>query len=169
MSLVGVQKLKKSTWGQLIWFTLVIAVCAALSAWVHRLFILPVDGDPIITGGISGLSTIIAKILTLTGYFNHYLLIKIFGHINFFLNIPIIFLAFKIKPRFGFLTMIYIIFFYLFNQFSFHFLETIAHDFVRHGLLARVVVASLIEGFLEAIVLGVGASSGGIATISYFF
>ena len=151
--------------------SLITIFCAFISFLAHRIFILPSDQDEIITGGFCGLSTIIAKILILIGFFSRENFHNLFYFFKFFFNLPILIIAFSFGFRFGFLTTIFILsslFFEVFGHSEIGIISDLANYFISKGELTRIVIAAFIDGFFEAIIIGIGTSSGGIGTICYY-
>lgn len=145
------------------------AFCALISSFICKIFLLPEHKESIITGGLSGIAVIITKILELIFNFSKKDFFKIFSIINLLLNVPVIITAFYIGKRFGLLTITFIGSLFIFNQLNFEFVNKLANDFSNQGLFVRTIVAAYIDGILESIIISIGASSGGISTISCYF
>lgn len=148
---------------------LISVFCALVSSFICKVFLLPEQKESIITGGLSGIAVIIAKILELIFHFSDKKFFEIFSIINLLLNVPVIILAFYLGKRFGLLTVTFIVSLFIFNQFNFEFINQLANDFSNQGLFVRTIVAAYIDGILESIIIAIGASSGGISTISCYF
>lgn len=150
--------------------TLIILFYSLINSLTHRILIAPTNENAIITGGFCGLSTICTKILILTGLIPENKYHDFFSIFDFILNIPVLMLAFSFGFRFGFLTTICVIFSFIFHQTldDLTLIQNLAEDFIKQGNLTRIMITTFIDGFLEAVIVILGTSSGGISTVSRY-
>ena len=150
--------------------SLIILFYALINSLTHRILIAPSSERTIITGGFCGLSTIFTKILILTGLVSASRYHDFFSAFDFILNIPVLIIAFSFGFRFGFLTTLCIVFNFIFHQTLDHLtlVNNLAEDFIKQGNLTRIMIATFIDGFLEAVIVIIGTSSGGIGTVSRY-
>ena len=146
---------------------------AAIFAFGFCCFITPADpnGFTVITGGVSGLSQVIALLARLLfNYQNENNLIQSVGY--FVINIPLLLFAFfKISKKFAIFTTINValtsLFISLFTQANIC-VEVMQHVGEFDGILARVLMAALCTGASSAICFRGDISCGGIDIVSYY-
>lgn len=150
--------------------TLIVIGCTFITSLCHRILIVPQNGYEFVTGGFGGLGLIVAKMLILLGWLGESSFHRFRSTFCLLLNIPIIIIAFSFGFRFGYLTVLSIVCHFLFHMIfdQITLMQQLADYFIHKGELTRIVIASFIEGFGEATVIGIGASSGGIGTFAHY-
>ena len=152
-------------------------IAAALYAFAFYCFITPyvvnhatIDGSSIITGGVGGVSQVIALILELCGAnIDPYTVQSIFYIV---LNVPILLFAFfKVGKKFAIFTLINVLLSSLFIQLFKHIPLTsqVAEALVNESHLTRILFAGVCVGTGSAIAYKGGVSCGGVDVFSYYF
>jgi uncharacterized membrane-anchored protein YitT (DUF2179 family) len=154
-------------------FAFFIAVLSAfLQAYTFRAFIIPPVTNnevfaPLITGGISGTSQILVKIIEIFNLLPMFegKTIQAFLYISF--NIPLFWLAFKgIGKRFAIFSLINV-------AFTSFFIEILPIGIltlfdISSDMLSRALFAGIIGGIASAIAFQAEISSGGLDVITYY-
>jgi uncharacterized membrane-anchored protein YitT (DUF2179 family) len=151
---------------------LVSLVSSFLAAYTFRTFIVP-SGDPnlappLITGGISGLSQTTNRLLDVLNILNQVENRTLQAIFYFIFNLPIFVLAYyKIGKRFAIFSFINVVF-------TSFFIEIIPVEFtelvsISEDLLARAIIAGLIQGVASSLAYLMDISSGGLDVISVYF
>ncbi len=154
-------------------FAFFIAVLSSfLQAYTFRAFIIPPVNNnevyaPLITGGISGTSQIIVKIVEIFNLLPMFegKTIQAFLYISF--NIPLFWLAFKgIGKRFAIFSLINV-------AFTSFFIEILPIGIltlfdISSDMLSRALFAGIIGGIASAIAFQAEISSGGLDVITYY-
>jgi len=152
---------------------LIVAIVSAfLQAYTFRAFIIPpiVEGEnfaPLITGGISGISQIIVKIIQLFNFLPMFegKTIQAFLYISF--NIPLFLLAYKgIGKRFAIFSLINVAFTSLFIEILPVGILTLFS--ISGEMLSRALFAGIVGGIASAIAFQAEISSGGLDVITYY-
>lgn len=158
---------------------------AFLFAFTYKVFLSPistVDGVeilPLISGGTAGLARTIGVLFEMGGIHDTTLIYSIFFAV---FNVPIIYLAFRyIGFRFALFTMVNVVATSILTNYAlnFDFINKLAESIAcvtsgsgtwyQSGLLARAILAGVINGAASAIALGANGSAGGVDTVGYFF
>jgi uncharacterized membrane-anchored protein YitT (DUF2179 family) len=154
-------------------FAFFIAVLSAfLQAYTFRAFIIPPVTNnevfaPLITGGISGTSQILVKIIEIFNLLPMFegKTIQAFLYISF--NIPLFWLAFKgIGKRFAIFSLLNV-------AFTSFFIEILPIGIltlfdISSDMLSRALFAGIIGGIASAIAFQAEISSGGLDVITYY-
>lgn len=149
---------------------------AAFYAFAFYCFVTPasvdhstVNGSSIITGGVGGITQVIALILELSGLNVNAYTIQSIGY--FVLNIPIlIFAFFKIGKRFAIITLINVALSSAFIQlFKLAPIMSEIANAIKDEHLARVLFAGVCVGLSSASAYLGEVSCGGIDVFSYYF
>lgn len=152
---------------------------AFLFAFAFKVFLSPsVDGVlPLISGGTAGLARTVGVLFEMGGIHDTTLIYSIFYAL---FNIPIIYLAFRrIGFRFALFTMVNVVATSILTNYAlnFAFIDELAESIAcvtsgagyQSGLLARAILAGVINGAASAIALGANGSAGGVDTVGYYF
>jgi uncharacterized membrane-anchored protein YitT (DUF2179 family) len=150
----------------------IAALSAFLQAYTFRAFIIPPVTNnevfaPLITGGISGTSQILVKIIEIFNLLPMFegKTIQAFLYISF--NIPLFWLAFKgIGKRFAIFSLINV-------AFTSFFIEILPIGIltlfdISSDMLSRALFAGIIGGIASAIAFQAEISSGGLDVITYY-
>lgn len=149
---------------------------AAVFAFGFCSFITPASGETftIITGGVSGVTQIIAKTIALVNPAIHLGNNTIQSIFYFVINLPLIIFSFmKIGRRFSAFTLINVLLSSVFiSLFSMEgsIGPTIANsELIKESIISRVLLAGICVGLSSAIAFRGDISSGGIDIVSYYF
>ena len=152
-------------------FSLIAIILSAfIFAFGFRSFISPATGTSLASGGMSGCSQIILRIIVLIhGEIDQTVAENIVSIAYFVLNIPIFILAWKgIGKRFAIYSLVNIFFVSFFISFipdSLTNLFTIAPE----DFISRALFAGICTGLSSSLAYFVDGSAGGLDVISYFF
>jgi uncharacterized membrane-anchored protein YitT (DUF2179 family) len=152
---------------------LVSLISSFLAAYTFRSFIVPsetlgVIPTPLITGGISGLSQTLNRLLDLLNILNGVDNRTLQAIFYFVLNIPIFALAYtKIGKRFATFSFINVVLTSLF-------IEIIPNELtqlisIADDLLARAIIAGFLQGIASSLAYLMDISSGGLDVITVYF
>lgn len=125
----------------------------------------------IITGGISGLSQNVAKLVEIFGGHLPHLAIEAMGYTVF--NIPLIIFAFmKIGKRFAAMTAVNVglssLFIFLFPEIGFD-AKIASHFLIENQPVARLLFGGICTGLASALAFKGEISCGGIDIVTYYF
>lgn len=150
---------------------LLTVISSFIFAFGFRSFIAPPNATKLASGGVSGISQILVRIIELIK--GHQLDAKLSSNIisvaYFVINIPIFILAWKgIGKRFAILTLLNIAFVSLFNSFI---PESLIEVFKLDpsDFISRALFAGICTGLSCSLAFYIGASGGGFDVVSYFF
>lgn len=153
--------------------TIVTAISSAIFAFGVNVFLKPTvnEAAEMVSGGSSGLSQVICKLLEICNVNIFNFPISIYSILFVLINTPLIIFSFrKIGKRFSIFTMMNVGLVFVFtNLLTGDFFDSIAEFVINSGgMVARCLFAGVCTGISSAIAYKIDSSAGGFDIISYY-